>query len=201
MRAKRGRLPLPQPSLSLNPPFRSVLLDYPTDAKSSKFLFEVTWAFFLEGALYVTMCWYWPSSVVSCSLSPSYKCNNQMWGFVNVQPLWAFWTCDFEMGCRSKRKRNKLASSVDAIAISKSWNYQSLTDYRYHYHWLSHLKRKMSWMQGALARRVIGEERGAFHTRRAQSRCFSYIFFLVVILGWFNGCFRRRKKFPQMSFL
>ena len=86
MRAKRGRLPLPQPSLSLNPPFRSVLLDYPTDAKSSKFLFEVTWAFFLEGALYVTMCQYWPSSVVSCSLSPSYKCNNQMWGFVNVQP-------------------------------------------------------------------------------------------------------------------
>ena len=29
-------------------------------------------------------------------------------------------------------------------------------------------------LQGSLARRVIGEERGAFHTRRAQSRCFSF---------------------------
>ena len=28
----------------------------------------------------------------------------------------------------------------------------------------------MCEVQGALARRVIGEERGAFHTRRAQSR-------------------------------
>ena len=28
----------------------------------------------------------------------------------------------------------------------------------------------MTELQGALARRVIGEERGAFHTRRAQSR-------------------------------
>ena len=38
--------------------------------------------------------------------------------------------------------KEKETSSVDAIAISKSWNYQSLTDYRYHYHWLSHLKKE-----------------------------------------------------------